>query len=179
MLFKKPEQSTRNVIYVRSVSARNLAFAEKWGSILAGVFMLSILALVLFIFYVHTHPEFFIMDVESEESIKINQAATKRYNAEAERYRAEADRYRAIIEKMEANNSPSSPVQDSEDLSSGDTNSQVVGDHLGRFDRSDVGVREERSAGELQPGRAHLDGEDSQVAPTQSEVIGSDAGQGR
>ena len=44
-----------------------------------------------------------------------------------------------------------SPVKRPEDLRGGDANSQVIGNHLGGLDWPDVGVGEEKGAGELRP----------------------------
>ena len=154
MMFKKPEQSPREVIIVRSVCATDLTFVEKWSNIL----LTATFTIFCIVFVALTIAILLMPDEQSQKS----------FEAETERIRAEAERLNEQISHMrpvgatynfgggdscwETNKiSPSSPVQSTEDLRSGNPNSQVIGDHLGGLDRPDVRVGEERGAGELQP----------------------------
>ena len=140
MLSKKSEQSPREVIVVRSVCATDFTFVDKWSNILLTVTFT--ICLIGFCWLVASI--FFVPTTQFEKSF---QAEKERLQVEIE---AELERWKAINARLQ-NDSPSSPVQSTEDLRSGNPNSQVIGDHLGGLDRPDVRVGEERGAGELQP----------------------------
>lgn len=117
-MFKKTEQTPREVILVRSVCAHDFTFIDKWSSRIVGFFAFLCLLAALFVAWIALFYE--------------------------------PTTFKPVVKDYQKR-SPSSPVQSTENLRSGDPNSQVIGDHLGGLDRPDVRVGEERGAGELQP----------------------------
>ena len=129
MLSKKSEQSPREVIVVRSVCATDFTFVDKWSNILLTVTFT--ICLIGFCWLVASI--FFVPTTQFEKSF---QAEKERLQVEIE---AELERWKAINARLQ-NDSPSSPVQSTEDLRSGNPNSQVIGDHLGGPDQPAVRV---------------------------------------
>lgn len=165
MLFKRPQQNPREVIIVRASPATDFSFVDKWSNILLTVtFTICLIGFCWLVACI-----FFVPQQAPDESIQ----------AEVERIQAELDQWKAINARLQ-NDLPSSPVQSTEDLRSGDPNSQVIGDHLGGLDRPDVRVGEERGAGELQPQLlVGLDGEGPKIPPAEPQIVRPNPGQGR